>query len=227
MTLSTISGDHNNDLNLIKQMVPGIYEIICIPKNKVYIGQSENLLARFGKHSASLTQNQHDCKQLQKDWNQFKDQALQNFEMRVICSGSEWNNFEKRREKEQLVIEQKIKENFSLYNIDKAAIFTHNYRIIIKIDNTQYESIAAAARDPYINISETVIRRRLENPKYPTYKELTRLRHGYKTIIIDGKVFNSYTDVVKNGLAKNRHIVRRRVQSTKIEWKNWKYCFVE
>ena len=111
----------------------------------------------------------------------------------------------------------------------KAAIFTNNYRRRIEIDNTQYESIAAAARDPYINISETVIRRRLDNPKYTTYKKLTREKqtHRYKPIIIDGKMFNSYTDVVKNGLAKNRHIVRRRVQSTKIEWKNWKYCFVE
>jgi hypothetical protein len=81
--------DQNKDLNFVKQMVPGIYEIICIPKKKVYIGQSENLLARFGKHSASLTQNQHDCKELQKDWNIFKDPYLQNFEMRVICSGSE------------------------------------------------------------------------------------------------------------------------------------------
>lgn len=216
-------GDPNKDLNFIKQMVPGIYEIKCIPKNKVYIGQSENLLARFGKHSASLTQNQHDCKELQKDWNIFKDQLFQNFEMRVICSGSEWDRLEKRREKEELVIQQRIKNSFSLYNADKNATFTLNYRRKIKIDGIQYESIAAAARDARINISQTVIRRRLDNPKYPTYKELTRLRSGYKPIVIDGKVFDSYTDVVKSGLAKNRHTVRRRVQSTKIEWKSWQY----
>lgn len=52
--------DQNKKLNLIEQMVPGIYQIISISKKKVYIGQSENLLARFGKDSASLTQNQHD-----------------------------------------------------------------------------------------------------------------------------------------------------------------------
>ena len=150
--------------------------------------------------------------------------------MRVICSGSEWDRVEKRREKEELVIQQKIKDSFSLYNTDKGATFTLNYRRKIEIDGTQYESITAAARDVRINISETVIRRRLENPKYPTYKELTRLRNGYKPIVIDGKVFDSYTDVVKNGLARNRHIVRLnksfafvRVQSTKIEWKSWQY----
>ncbi len=181
------------------------------------------LFVFFGKHSASLTQNQHDCKQLQKDWNQFKDQPLQNFEMHIICSGSEWESLEKRCEKEQLVIQQKIKDSFSLYNTDKAATFTFNYRRKIEIDGKQYESIAAAARDAHINISETVIRRRLDNSKYSTYKELTRLANGYKPIVIDGKVFNSYTDVVKSGLAKNRHVVRRRVQSTKIEWKNWKF----
>lgn len=123
--------DQNKDLNFVKQMVPGIYEIICIPKKKVYIGQSENLLARFGKHSVSLTQNQHDCKELKKDWNIFKDQHLKNFEMRAICLGFEWNTLEKRRGKEQLVIQQKIKDSFfgfSLYNIDKGTTFTLNYR---------------------------------------------------------------------------------------------------
>lgn len=171
--------DQNKKLNLIEQMVPGIYEIICIPKKKVYVGQSENLLARFGKHYASLTQNQHDCKALQNDWNQFKDQPLQNFEMRVICSGSEWESLQKRCEKEKFVIEQKIKDSFSLYNIDKAATFTRNYRRKIEVDGKEYETIAAVAKDIQINVSETVIRRRLDNP---TYKEITRLPTGYKPV---------------------------------------------
>jgi len=46
---SAMFENQNKNLNLIEQIIPGIYEIVCIPKKKVYIGQSENLLARFGK----------------------------------------------------------------------------------------------------------------------------------------------------------------------------------
>jgi hypothetical protein len=42
--------NQNKNLNLIEQIIPGIYDIVCIPKKKVYIGQSENLLAHFGKN---------------------------------------------------------------------------------------------------------------------------------------------------------------------------------
>ena len=56
-----------NEIDLTPYAVPGIYEIRCIPRNRVYIGESENLLVRLGKHAVSLTQNQHDCTDLQQD----------------------------------------------------------------------------------------------------------------------------------------------------------------
>lgn len=40
------------DLDVDKLITPGIYEIQCISKKKVYIGETEELLARLGQHSA-------------------------------------------------------------------------------------------------------------------------------------------------------------------------------
>lgn len=42
----------------------------------MYIGETEELLARLGQHSASLKQNKHDCRELQEDWNQFGKKTL-------------------------------------------------------------------------------------------------------------------------------------------------------
>lgn len=92
-----------------------------------------------------------------------------------------------------------------MYNTDKATAFTLNYRRKIEIDGIEidgkeYECIAAA-KDPHIKSSATVIRRRLFNPKYPTYKELTRLANGYKPVVIDGHFFDSYTAVANKSHA--------------------------
>lgn len=45
------------DENLLQLMTPGLYKITCILANKVYLGESENLLTRLGKQTSSLTQN--------------------------------------------------------------------------------------------------------------------------------------------------------------------------
>ena len=56
-------------VNLDKFITPGIHEIKC--KKKVYIGETEQLVARLAMHSASLKQNTHHCRELQENWNQF------------------------------------------------------------------------------------------------------------------------------------------------------------
>jgi hypothetical protein len=77
-----------DEIDLTPYAVPGVYEIRCIPKNRVYIGESENLLVRLGKHVASLTQNQHDCVDLQQDWNQF---GLQGHSFHILRRGPSWD----------------------------------------------------------------------------------------------------------------------------------------
>jgi len=59
-------------MNLIDYVNPGIYQITCLKLNKKYIGESYNVLARLGKHTASLDQSIHDSIQLQLDWNRLK-----------------------------------------------------------------------------------------------------------------------------------------------------------
>ena len=50
---------------------PGLYKITCLKNNKIYIGQSSNVLSRLGRHSDNLENNRHDCIELQKDFNKF------------------------------------------------------------------------------------------------------------------------------------------------------------
>lgn len=92
------------DLRVDELITPGIYEIQCISNKKVYIGETKELLARLGKHSSSLKQNKHDCKQLQEDWNQF---GKEKFTFKVICFGDAYSSLVVRREKEKEVIKVK------------------------------------------------------------------------------------------------------------------------
>ena len=54
--------------NLLTYMTPGVYQILCVPSNTIYIGITQNILERFGKHSVTLAINRHDCAALQEDW---------------------------------------------------------------------------------------------------------------------------------------------------------------
>lgn len=53
---------------------PGLYKITCLKNNKIYIGQSSNILSRLGRHVDNLENTRHDCIELQKDFNQFGKQ---------------------------------------------------------------------------------------------------------------------------------------------------------
>ena len=50
---------------------PGLYTITCLKNNKIYNGQSSNVLSRLGRHADNLENNRHDCLELQKDFNKF------------------------------------------------------------------------------------------------------------------------------------------------------------
>ena len=207
-----------NEIDLTPYVVSGIYEIRCIPKNRVYIGESENLLARLGKHAASLAQNQHDCRDLQQDWNQF---GLQGHSFRILRHGPSWNTVTRRRAEEAIILKQRYQQSFSLYNTDRIATFTKNYRRSIEIDNKVYDSVAAAQKE--VSVSETTIRRRLRDPKYSTWKEIDKIKHGYRKVCIEGQEFESINAVVKAGLCKERFTVMRRLKSTYYKWKDWVY----
>ena len=160
-------------------------------KRKVYIGETEQLLARLGKHSSSLKQNKHDCKRLQEDWNQF---GKEKFTFKVICFGDAYSSPMVRREKEKEVIKQKLNESFSLYNIDKSAWFTFNYQRNIEINGKLYNSITKAANDPNLGISETTIRRRLRDVNFPNYKDIKYKGFLYR---IKNKLYKTLNEAQK------------------------------
>jgi group I intron endonuclease len=54
----------------------GIYIVLNVAKNKVYIGQSTNATERMRKHKQMLKRNQHFSNELQTDWNECSEKAF-------------------------------------------------------------------------------------------------------------------------------------------------------
>lgn len=203
------------DVNLDKFITPGIYEIQCISKKKVYIGETEQLLAYLGMHSASLKQNKHDCRELQEDWNQF---GKDNFTFKVICFGDAYSSQISRRKKEKSVIKQKLAQSFLLYNIDKSTSFIRNYQRKIEIDGKIYSTITEAATDPNLGISETTIRRRLRDAKFLNYKDVTSVSPIYR---INNKFYKTLDEAKKDNVGGNRQTIKRRIDSMDPKWSEW------
>nr|YP_009104957.1 putative GIY-YIG homing endonuclease [Watanabea reniformis]AIT93630.1 putative GIY-YIG homing endonuclease [Watanabea reniformis] len=184
-------------------------------KKKVYIGETEELLARLGKHSASLKQNTHDCKELQEDWNQF---GKEKFTFKVICFGDAYSSQIIRRQKETSVIKQKLAESFLLYNINKSTSFTRHYQRKIEIDGKIYSTITEAAKDPNLGISETTIRRRLRDANFVNYKDLKYSSFIYR---IRNKLYKTLDEAKKDNVGGNRQTIKRRVDSMDPKWSEW------
>lgn len=58
--------------NGVKEKVRGIYYLKLDYSNTYYIGSSEDILARFGKHYGALRDNRHESKSMQEDYNRNK-----------------------------------------------------------------------------------------------------------------------------------------------------------
>lgn len=59
----------------------GIYKITNKINNKVYIGESEDILRRWKEHKEDLNNNSHHSYKLQNDWNEY---GSDNFEFKII-----------------------------------------------------------------------------------------------------------------------------------------------
>ena len=65
----------------MKEKIIGIYKIKCLKNNKVYIGQSVNIMQRWYVHKTKLRANKHDNIYLQNAWNKYGER---NFEFSII-----------------------------------------------------------------------------------------------------------------------------------------------
>ena len=80
-------------MNLIDYVNAGIYQITCLKVNKKYIGESQNILERLGKHTSTLNRQTHDCLSLQNDWNKY---GKEQFKIQILFIGKKWEDLEKK-----------------------------------------------------------------------------------------------------------------------------------
>jgi group I intron endonuclease len=57
-------------------VLKGIYQIRNIENNKVYIGSSMDVKIRWNAHKNTLNRNSHHSSKLQKDWNEYGEEAF-------------------------------------------------------------------------------------------------------------------------------------------------------
>lgn len=207
------------DTNLALYAQPGLYKIACFSTNRVYIGETKNILERLGKHVANLQLQKSDCKLMQKDWDSF---GVDNFEIRVLCMGPEYEDRDTRKQLEKEYIKQYSESSIEVYNfLEKVKEPTRNYRTIIEVDGIVYNSINIGAKA--LGIGETTLRRHLADTKKTNYKVLKHRDVGYSQVSINGVVYDGIVEVVKAGLAKDRWTATRRLKSTNKKWRDWFY----
>ena len=208
-----------------KQIFQLIFNAYCNQPQGDCIGESQNLLERFGNHFGHLNRSTHDCCQLQTDWDKYGKQcenkwfgdsaSLQCFTVEILCLGPEWQHKEKRVSRQnKLIANLPLHERYNPSPSNNGI-----YRQTLEIENQMYSSIASAAET--LNLSKTTIRRRLGSGKYPSYARKT-VQVG-RLISINGISYSSIQSVVEQGLAKDRFQVSRRLQSANAKWQFWFY----
>lgn len=72
----------------------GIYKISNKINNKVYIGQSNDIIQRFRSHKSALNRHKHNNEYLQLSWDKYGEENFL-FEIVMECSTSELDFYEK------------------------------------------------------------------------------------------------------------------------------------
>lgn len=190
---------------------PGLYKITCFKNNKMYIGQSSNVLSRLGKHVDSLENNRHDCLDLQKDFHSF---GKKYFVFEALETNSNFHNENLRKEKETLLINE-IPEN-DRYN--KTSFMNSYGARAIKVDNQVDSSLNHAAKT--LNESRTHLVRKCLNPDIKNYDfvEINVIKkyqfRQSQPCIIDGIFYSSLSQAAKT-LKMHHKTIKNRILSEK------------
>lgn len=124
---------------------PGLYQIKCLKNNKVYIGESSNILHRLGRHCADLENNRHDCRELQKDFNKYGKFSF-TFSSLEQMTETSFSTYQYKevifRQKKETEVIQKIPEKLR-YN--KTRFNESFYAQGVKINNQNFPSLSNAA----------------------------------------------------------------------------------
>ena len=127
-------------INVTILFCPDTYKITCLKNERIYVGESQNVLHRLGRHTADLQENRHDCAELQQDFNKYKKNAFK-FESLTVDPKYADYRLRKQLEKEELA------KFTNYYNQDpniKRKFKT--YTRIIKIRRITFEGLRQAAK---------------------------------------------------------------------------------
>jgi len=209
------------DINLAVFCQAGVYKIICLQNNKIYVGESNNCLDRIGKHFTTLKNQTHHCLSLQKDFNTY---GFLNFEAFVVYSGSKLIKTSTRKKIEKKLIQSLPKQsryNFDVRNSQKPFYGSYCYKN--KTFNTIKELRLYIKQTEKKIYSESHFRRLFISPfgKYKDQIKLIEKRSQSDIFLINGQKYNGWKTVVKAGLAKNQRQVFFRLKSSK--WPNYVY----
>lgn len=156
----------NINIDLSSLLNPGLYKITCTQNNKVYIGQSSNVLSRLGRHTESLEKNRHDCLELQEDFHLY---SKDNIVLEILEIGSQYENEEFRKERENFFIEQ-ISQELRYNKGNSTESYTSQ---AIQIRGRVYPSFSNAAK--ILGESRTNIKRQALNPNNGDYTLVSTL----------------------------------------------------
>jgi hypothetical protein len=154
----------NNSQNI--SMGPGLYFIGCSINQKVYFGESENVVKRLGQHYGDLRSGKHDCKELQNDWSLHSEA---DFHFISLSVGQQWGDTALRQsyETKLVLLNQEKTYNQSIAGSTPKKP-TDIYQKVVSYKGVMYPSIAAASRATMV--SETHIRRLLRDSNNNDWK---------------------------------------------------------
>lgn len=69
----------------MREPICGVYKIVCIKNNKIYIGSSVDMINRWWDHKSRLNSNIHKNPRLQNSWNKYGEKNFL-FDIVEICS---------------------------------------------------------------------------------------------------------------------------------------------
>ena len=140
---------------------PGLYAIICSATNKIYFGESVNVVTRLGGHFDDLVAGVDESVEMQNDWN---EHGQSSFTFISLSVGQHWIETPVRCQAETRLIQLNI---HCVYNRAIAGSTPKRpadiYRKVVSYKGTVYKSIAEASRQT--GVSETHIRRLLRDQR--------------------------------------------------------------
>jgi len=136
----------------------GIYKIVNIVNNKIYIGQSIEIKRRWNDHKSELKRNIHHNIYLQKSWNKYGEE---NFIFEVIESDENFNTDDLNELEIYYIDKLKTFDSSFGYNLTQGGFYNESkIKSVIQFDNLgniikEYKSTAEAEKETGIN-KETI-----------------------------------------------------------------------